>query len=130
LHRHNNDLLTRHIDLLRESVRHVRDSHPFIIHARVVIPDHLHCVIELPDGDADYPTRWRLIRMGFSKTLPPSEKRSHVRLRRGERGIWQRRYWEHLIRDEADFRAHMDYVHINPLDWAGVGAENTLAYKD
>ena len=122
-----------------------------------MLPDHLHCVIELPDGDADFPTRWRLIKMGFSKALPVSERRSGVRVRRGERGIWQRRYWEHLIRDESDYRAHMDYVHINPLkhglvsrvmdwpystfhhlvkqsvyplDWAGDGVENTLDYED
>jgi putative transposase len=72
-------------------------------------------VIELPTHDADFATRWRLIKMGFSKALPQVERRSLVRVRRGERGIWQRRYWEHLIRDDADFRAHMDYVHFNPV---------------
>ena len=115
LQRHGNDLLTRHVDLLRETVRAVRQRHPFRIHAWVVLPDHLHCVIELPPNDADFATRWRLIKIGFSKALPPTERLSAVRLRRGERGIWQRRYWEHLIRDEADYRAHMDYVHINPV---------------
>jgi putative transposase len=64
---------------------------------------------------------WRLIKMGFSKALPREERRSTVRARRGERGIWQRRYWEHRIRDEADFRAHMDYVHINPVKHGLVG---------
>ena len=113
--RQGNDLLTQHVDLLRECVRSVRERHPFKIHAWVVLPDHLHCVIELPPGDADFATRWRLIKMGFSKALPHGEARSAVRARRGERGIWQRRFWEHLIRDEADFRAHMDYVHINPM---------------
>lgn len=115
LQRQNNDLLTRHIDLLRTVVSSVRRGHPFVIHGWVVLPDHLHCVIELPPDDEDFATRWRLIKMGFSKTLPKTERRSSVRIRRGERGIWQRRYWEHLIRDEADFRAHMDYVHINPV---------------
>ncbi len=115
LQRHANDLLTRHIDLLRECVRTVRVGHPFHIHAWVVLPDHLHCVIELPPGDADFSMRWRLIKMGFSKALPRGEARSAVQNRRGERGIWQRRFWEHLIRDDADYRAHMDYVHINPL---------------
>ena len=71
--------------------------------------------MELPPQDVDFATRWRLIKMGFSKAMPRSEKRSAVRMRRGERGIWQRRYWEHLIRDEADYRAHMDYAHINPV---------------
>jgi putative transposase len=113
--RNGNDLLVRHIDTLRQVVRAVKTRHNFRIHGWVVLPDHLHCVIELPNHDADFATRWRLIKMGFSKSLPQTERLSEVRVRRGERGIWQRRYWEHLIRDEADFRAHMDYVHINPL---------------
>lgn len=115
LQRQENDLLVRHIDLLRAVVISVRRAHPFVIHGWVVLPDHLHCVIELPQGDADYATRWRLIKMGFSKGLSQTEKRSAARMRRGERGIWQRRYWEHLIRDERDFNAHRDYVHINPV---------------
>ena len=115
LQRRGNDLLTRHIALLREAVKAVRQRYPFVIHGWVVLPDHLHCVIELPPDDADFAVRWRLIKMSFSKSLPPTERRSKVRMNRGERGIWQRRYWEHLIRDEADFCAHMDYVHINPV---------------
>jgi putative transposase len=81
----------------------------------VVLPDHLHCVIELPIDDADFALRWRLIKSHFSKLLPKTELLSATRVRRGERGIWQRRYWEHLIRDEKDFSAHIDYVHLNPL---------------
>ena len=115
LQRNGNDLLTQHIDVFREVVRSVRQRHPFVIHGWVVLPDHLHCVIELPVNDADFATRWRLIKMGFSKALPKRERISKVRASRGERGIWQRRYWERLIRDENDFRAHMDYVHINPV---------------
>src|SRR3990167_4186492 len=115
LRRNGNDLLTRRINALRSSVSVVRQAHPFHIHGWVVLPDHLHCIIELPAGDMDYSTRWRLIKIGFSKAIPVTERRSSVRQRRGERGIWQRRYWEHLIRDETDFRAHMDYVHVNPL---------------
>lgn len=115
LQRRNNDLLVREIALLRTTVAHVRASHPFHIHAWVVLPDHMHCVLELPPGDADIANRWRLIKQRFSKALPKTERRSAVRQRRGERGIWQRRYWEHLIRDEADYRAHIDYVHTNPV---------------
>ena len=115
LQRRGNDLLTREIDLLRTVVTDVRRRHPFRIHGWVVLPDHLHCVIELPQGDVDFPVRWRLIKMGFSKGMPATERRSAVRQRRGERGIWQRRFWEHLIRDEDDFQAHMDYVHFNPV---------------
>ena len=115
LQRQGNDLLVRQVGLLRAAVKSVRQRHPFVIHGWVVLPDHLHCVIELPADDADFATRWRLIKTEFSKALPKTERRSRVRAARGERGIWQRRYWEHLIRDDVDFRAHMDYVHINPL---------------
>lgn len=156
LQRHSNDLLIQKIDTLRRVVQSVKQRHPFIIHAWVVLPNHLHCVIELPTGDSDFPLRWRLIKLEFSKQMPYTERRSGVRLKRGERGIWQRRYWEHLIRDDADYRAHIDYVHINPLkhglvsrvrdwpystfhrlvqqgiyphDWAG-GDETALGYED
>ena len=115
LQRHNNDLLIRQIDTLREAVRSVRQRHPFQIHRWVVLPNHLHCIIELPVNDSDFATRWRLIKLAFSKSIPKTERRSRVRIRRGERGIWQRRYWEHLIRDEADYQAHMDYLHFNPI---------------
>lgn len=115
LQRRENDLLTRHIQVLREAVRKVRHFHPFTIHGWVVLPDHLHCVIELPPGDMDFALRWRLIKAGFSKCLPNDERRSAVRRARGERGIWQRRFWEHLIRDDGDYAAHMDYVHFNPV---------------
>ncbi|HEX8887276.1 MAG TPA: transposase [Noviherbaspirillum sp.] len=111
----NTDLLTRHIDLLRNAVKAVRRRYPFIIHGWVVLPDHLHCVIELPPEDTGFARRWRLIKLVFSKGLPIHEQRSSYRLQRGERAIWQRRYWEHLIRDEHDFHAHLDYVHVNPL---------------
>ena len=122
LQRGGNDLLVRHIDELRAAIRVVRAAHPFTIHAWVVLPDHIHCVISLPEGDADFALRVRRIKGEFSKSLPLSEWRSTVRQRRGERGVWQRRYWEHLIRDEADFAAHMDYVHINPVKH-GLAAE-------
>ncbi|SFZ79458.1 REP-associated tyrosine transposase [Chitinimonas taiwanensis] len=115
LERHGNDLLVRYIDQLREVVQEVKQRHPFTIHGWVVLPDHLHCVIELPAGDADFALRWRLIKAGFSRRLPLLERRSAVREARRERGIWQRRYWEHQIRDEADFARHLDYVHFNPV---------------
>ena len=121
MRRGGNDLLVRHIDSLRSAVALVRQRHPFVIHAWVVLPEHMHCVIELPAGDAGFASRWRLIKSAFSKDLPVGEWRSPVRVRRGERGIWQRRYWEHLIRDEADFNAHVDYVHINPVKHGLVG---------
>jgi putative transposase len=81
----------------------------------VVLPEHLHCVMTLPPGDSDFSRRWRLIKSAFSRALPKTEHRSGVRQAAGERGSWQRHYREHLIRDDADFRRHVDYVHVNPL---------------
>ena len=115
LERQGNDLLIRHVDILRDVVRKVRSRHPFIIHGWVVLPEHLHCVIELPEGDCDFATRWRLIKSDFSKSILKDERRSKVRVKRGERGIWQRRFWEHLIRDEEDYNRHVDYIHWNPV---------------
>ncbi|MFL9610405.1 REP-associated tyrosine transposase [Methylobacillus sp. Pita2] len=129
LQRQKNDLLTQHIDLLRQVVLSVKQRHPFIIHGWVVLPDHLHALIELPANDADYAVRWRLIKSGFSKSIPKQEYRSVVRLERGERGIWQRRYWEHCIRDEADFQAHMDYIHINPVKHGLVASVKDWPYS-
>jgi putative transposase len=109
------DLLVARVDVLREAVRRTRLRSPFHIDAWVVLPDHLHCLWTLPPGDADFPGRWRAIKIAFAKSLPKGEPRSPVMTRRGERGIWQRRYWEHTIRDERDFAAHMDYTHFNPV---------------
>jgi putative transposase len=109
------DLLVAEIGLLREAVRRVKRLYPFEIIAWVVLPDHLHCVLTLPPGDADYATRWRLIKLLFAKGLPKQERLSAVRKRRKERGVWHRRYWEHTIRDERDLANHVDYVHWNPM---------------
>ena len=109
------DLLIREIDLLRESVRATRSRHPFHIDAWVVLPEHMHCLWTLPHGDADFALRWKVIKFAFAKRLPVSETRTVNQQRRSERGIWQRRYWEHLIRDERDYQRHFDYIHFNPL---------------
>jgi putative transposase len=81
----------------------------------VVLPDHLHTVWTLPEGDAEFATRWRLIKSSFSRSLATGERISRSRAGKGERGIWQRRYWEHTIRDDNDFARHVDYIHINPV---------------
>ena len=94
LERQNNNLLVRNIGLLREVVRKVRNNHQFEIHGWVVLPDHIHCIMSLPNGDSDFALRWRLIKSGFSKQLPKNERLSKSRIKRGERGIWQRRYWD------------------------------------
>jgi len=114
-------LLTDHIDLLRVAVRETRARHPFTIDAMVVLPDHLHALWTLPEGDKDFSTRWRLIKSAFSRNLASGERMSESRAAKGERGIWQRRYWEHTIRDEPDFARHVDYIHINPVKHGHVG---------
>ena len=91
------DLLVRHVDLLRETVRATRSRHPFHIDAWVVLPDHMHCVWTLPDGDADFTLRWKVIKFAFARRLPKTEVLTATQRSRGERGIWQRRYWEHLV---------------------------------
>ncbi|MDO8891499.1 MAG: transposase [Sulfurimicrobium sp.] len=108
-------LLTENIDELRASLRRVRERHPFHIDAIVILPDHLHSVWTLPPGDTNYPTRWALIKAGFSRTLPRDERIASSRIAKGERGIWQRRYWEHQIRNEDDYARHVDYIHYNPV---------------
>jgi len=108
-------LLVKHIDLLRGAFRITRAARPFHLVAIAVLPDHLHCVWRLPQGDGDNARRWAQIKGGFSRGLPANAHRSSSRVDRRESGIWQRRYWEHLIRDEDDLRRHVDYVHINPV---------------
>lgn len=111
----NSTLLTDHIDVLKGSIRHVKQRHPFRIDAMVVLPEHLHAMWTLPDGDADFSNRWRLIKSAFSRALPKDEHSVASRQSKGERGIWQRRFWEHVIRDEDDFANHVDYIHFNPV---------------
>jgi putative transposase len=115
LQRRQNDLLIRNIGLLRQTVKQVRAKYPFHIDAWVVLSDHMHCVWTLPPKEADFSTRWRLIKSGFSRALPKTEFRSKVRVKNRERGVWQRHYWEHCIRDDLDYQRHVDYVHVNPL---------------
>jgi putative transposase len=110
-----NGPLVDHIADLRGAFRTVIAKHPFEIDAMVILPDHLHTLWTLPPGDADYATRWKKIKGAFSKRLPDNEPRSASQMAKGERGIWQRRYWEHTIRDDDDFRAHCDYIHFNPV---------------
>ena len=109
------DILVRHIDDLRAVTRNVKRSHPFVILAMVVLPEHLHAIWRLPPGDVDYPLRWSLIKAGFSRRLVKGEHRCASRLAKRERGTWQRRYWEHQIRDETDLARHVDYIHFNPV---------------
>ena len=96
-------------DLLRQAFRHVAKKRPFTVNAMVVLPDHLHCLWTLPSADADYPTRWRLIKTGVTQRYRPGSPRPIMRT------LWQARYWEHLIRDDQDYRQHVEYIHYNPV---------------
>ena len=111
----NSRLLVERIDTLRDAVRETRRRFPFEIDAMVVLPEHLHAIWSLPEGDTDFPLRWQQIKIRFSKSIPDGETRTGTQQRRGERGIWQRRYWEHLIRDVQDLAHHIDYCWFNPV---------------
>jgi putative transposase len=104
---------------LREAIRIVRARRRFRIDAIVILPDHLHTIWSLPPGDADYATRWQLIKRRFTKSYLAAGGRqgcgSTSRLGKGERAVWQRRYFEHTCRDEADMKRCADYLHVNPL---------------
>ena len=133
------DLLVRHVDVLRDVTRRTRADKPFVIDAWVVLPDHMHCVWTLPEGDADYSNRMGMLKARFSRELgrsgesPTPARNSYgavggrqrvglspdlpdaPRTRWNESTIWQKRFWEHHIRDEADFRAHVQYCWMNPV---------------
>jgi putative transposase len=113
--RRGNRLLIDHVGALRMAFSEVKHKHPFMIDAVVVLPDHLHCIWTLPQGDSDFSTRWGLIKGHFSRQIKKGERISISREKRGERGLWQRRFWEHLIRDETDYSRHVDYIHWNPV---------------
>jgi len=108
-------LLVDEIDVLRDVMKTVKESHPYHIDAMVVLPDHLHALWTMPEGDNDYPKRWMLIKSVFSRSVSKGERISSSRKRKGERGIWQRRYWEHCIKDDRDYEHHVNYIHFNPV---------------
>lgn len=108
-------MLTDNIALLRQSITYTMQHHPFVINAMVVLPNHIHAIWTLPENDDNYALRWRLIKTHFSRHIAKTEQISLSRISKGERGIWQRRYWERTIKDERDFANHVDYIHINPV---------------
>ncbi len=107
----------RPIELLRQAFSYVIGNHPFTIDAAVILPDHIHTIWTLSPGDSDFSARWRLLKSHFTHhfvqqdygALPLS------RLNKGEQAVWQRRFWEHTIRDEADYLRHVEYIHYNPV---------------
>ena len=110
-------LLTDYINELRDAYRKVHHKQPFVVEAMVILPDHIHALWTLPKDDSDYPNRVRLLKGNFSRQLSKQlrQPRNKSQRKKGELGIWQRRYWEHTIQDEADFNQHMDYIHYNPV---------------
>ena len=109
------DLLVRHVDLLRSAYTFVQQRYPFETVAICVLPDHVHAIWTLPIADTDYSKRWSLIKSRVSRGLPSAASRSASKIARRDKGIWQRRYWEHVIRDDADLERHIDYIHFNPV---------------
>lgn len=123
------DLLVRHVDLFRACYARCLADAPFRTDAIVVLPDHLHAIWSLPRGDADFASRWRRIKAGFSRGLGETRGRSDSKRRKGERGIWQRRYWEHCIRDADDMAAHLRYVLCNPVQHGYVSRATDWPYS-
>ena len=107
-------VLIDHVAALRIAVMLTRRRYPFSIDAIVVLPDHLHMIMTLPDGGKDFPNRWSLIKRRFTTAVMKTDI-PVARRRNGEIALWQRRFWEHTIRDEGDFERHVDYIHFNPV---------------
>ncbi len=106
--------LVEHVDILRTAVSRTQRSQPFTIDAVAVLPDHLHIIMTLPEGDADYPNRWRVIKRRFTDGVRKSKAQAAWHQNESSL-IWQTRYWEHTIRDENDFEQHVNYIHFNPV---------------
>jgi len=109
--------LPENIHLLRQSFHYVKQRHPFEIDAIVILPDHIHCLWTMPPEVSNFSIRWQLIKSYFSHRCPSKYRQqpSASRLKKQEQAIWQRRFWEHKIRDEKDFANHVDYIHYNPV---------------
>ena len=117
LNRHRFLCLPENVSALRDAIRYVMARHPFQIDAFVLLPDHLHCIWTLPEGDSDFSTRWRLVKSAFTRKcdIPQPAALSPSRQHKGEQAVWQRRFWEHQIRDDTDFTRHVEYIHYNPV---------------
>ncbi len=145
--------LINYIEPLRESFRNIKQQQPFKIEAIVILPDHLHTIWTLPANDANYPARWKAIKSKLTRLLIKEGIKLNKN-NKGEYDLWQRRYWEHQIRDNLDLQRHIDYIHYNPVkhgyvsevkdwphssfhryvenefldsDWAGVSGEVALS---
>lgn len=120
------------VERWHRAVAKVQGTRPFVVEAEVVLPDHLHLIWTLPEDDADYATRIRLIKAAFTKmafSCVEDGTSNESRASKGEREVWQRRYWEHVIRDERDFQAHLDYIHANPVQHGLVARPSDWPYS-
>ncbi len=119
------------VDYLKKCIKDTMLNHPFNIEAMVILPDHIHTIWTLPDTDGDFSTRWMLIKKRFSIHYPDMNNLSvsESRLEKREHGIWQRRFWEHLIRDDEDFGIHCDYIHYNPVKHGLVNSPGLWKYS-
>lgn len=115
LERRRDRILTANIGALRNAFRETRATLPFDLVAIVVLPNHLHCIWTLPEGDADNARRWARLKARFSRGVPHEGVLRPSQIARGERGIWQRRFWERSLLDEHDLRSHVEYIHYNPV---------------
>ncbi len=120
--------LVDNIAALRAAFRAARRERPFAIDAIVILPDHLHAIFALPPGDCDFRGRWRRIKGHFSTHLV-TQGRAQRRYADGRPAVWQRRFWEHTIRDEDDFARHVDYIHFNPVKHGYVGRVRDWPYS-
>jgi putative transposase len=120
-------------DALHSAIETVRVLRPFVIDAWVLLPDHLHCIWTLPEGDADFSTRWMMIKRLVSVACRDAYRRTDLmsdsKQKHRESTLWQRRFWEHQIRDDDDFSKHVDYVHFNPVKHGLVGSALEWPYS-
>jgi putative transposase len=108
------------VDVLRACFKECMQLAPFHMRAIVVLPDHLHCLWSLPEGDDNFSLRWKNIKASFTKNYIRQRDcadslATELMNKKGEKGVWQQRFWEHTIRDDRDFRLHCDYIHYNPV---------------
>ena len=108
------NLLIERIGLLKDAFNKVKEMHPFIMKAYVIMPEHLHMIWELPIGDANYSLRWKKIKALFTKSIIKAGLELS-RTKHNECRLWQRRFWEHMIKDESDLENHVNYIHYNPI---------------
>ncbi len=120
--------LVDHVDKLRKAFRIARSERPFAIDAIAILPDHLHVIMTLPDDDADFSARWRRIKSQFTRRLAASGAPISCN-HRGEFALWQRRFWEHTIRDDADFERCADYIHYKPVKHRLVASPSDWPYS-